>query len=80
MRRVTPNPNPNQTNPMDLVDMIAKLADLKEQHYRNTLAITAVLELLTEKGILTEQEIRDKAVALDAMDTSFTPPEANPTW
>lgn len=63
-------------HPMKQVDMIAKLADLQEQNYRTTLALTAVLELLTEKGILTEQEIRAKAAELDAL----RPPEANPTW
>ena len=59
---------------MDQIDMIAKLADLKDQVYRNTLALTAVLDLLTEKGILTEQEIRSKASQLDEL----TLREANP--
>lgn len=59
---------------LEQIDLIGKLADLKEQHYRNTLAITAVLELLFEKGILTRQEIQAKAAELDAL----TPPTANP--
>jgi hypothetical protein len=66
----------NTQHPMNQVDMIAKLADLQEQNYRTTLALTAILELLTEKGILTEQEIRAKAAELDTL----TPREANPTW
>lgn len=60
---------------MEQIDLIGKLADLKDQHYRNTLVLTAVLELLTEKGLLSEQEIRAKASELDA----FTPHEANPS-
>lgn len=56
------------------IDLIAKLADLKDQHYRNTLALTAVLDLLTEKGLLTEQEIRSKAAQLEEL----TLREANP--
>lgn len=59
----------HQPNPMELIDLAAKYADLKEDHYRLTLALTAALELLTEKGILTEQELRSKAAALDALDT-----------
>jgi hypothetical protein len=59
---------------MDQIDLIAKLADLKEQHYKNTLVLTAVLDLLTEKGLLTEQEIRNKAMELE----SLTLHEANP--
>lgn len=59
---------------MEQIDLVAKLADLKDQHYRNTLVLTAVLELLTEKGLLTEQEIRTKATELEEL----TLREANP--
>lgn len=59
---------------LEQIDLIGKLADLKEQHYRNTLALTALMELLFEKGILTQQEIQAKAAELD----SLTPPAANP--
>lgn len=69
----------SKPHPMDHVDLVAKLADLKEEHYRTTLALTAMLELLVEKGILTEQEIRSKAAALDVLE-HITPRGANPTW
>ena len=62
------------TSPMEQVNLIGKLADLKEQHYQNTLALTSLLELLMEKGIITRQEIQATAARLDAL----TPPEANP--
>ncbi|WP_438445150.1 hypothetical protein [Gorillibacterium sp. sgz5001074] len=75
MRRYT------QPHPMDYVDLVGKLADLKEEHYRTTLALTAIMELLTEKGLLTEQEIRSKAAALDVLvNLAPTPRGANPTW
>ncbi|MBL0385102.1 hypothetical protein JJB07_00460 [Tumebacillus sp. ITR2] len=47
------------------VDLIAQLADLKEVDYKNTLVLTAVVELLVEKGILTRQEVIQKARQLD---------------
>jgi hypothetical protein len=51
---------------LDEVNLIGKLAELKEDHYKNTLALTAIIELLVEKGILTTQEIQQKAAELDA--------------
>jgi hypothetical protein len=49
------------------VDLIGKLADLKEEHYRNTLVISAIIELLVDKGIVSIQEIEAKAIELDAV-------------
>jgi hypothetical protein len=50
--------------------MIGKLADLKEEHYRNTLLVTALMDLLVEKGLLTRQEIEKK---MSDIDTIMTP-------
>lgn len=50
---------------MDVVDMIAKLGDMKDEHYRNTLAISTIIELLVDKGILTREELAIKADELD---------------
>ncbi|AJS60661.1 hypothetical protein [Paenibacillus sp. IHBB 10380] len=50
---------------MDMVSMIAKLADLKDEHYRNTLAISTMLELLVDKGVFTREEMEKKAAELD---------------
>jgi 5-carboxymethyl-2-hydroxymuconate isomerase len=59
----------------DEVQLIAKLADLKEDHYRTSLLLSAVTELLIEKGILAKDEIREKASRLDAVFAgSLTPP------
>ncbi|WP_010279091.1 hypothetical protein [Paenibacillus senegalensis] len=47
------------------VDIIGKLADLKLEHYKNTLAISAVIELLIDKGVITREEVEAKAKQLD---------------
>jgi hypothetical protein len=60
---------------MQEVNMIAKLADLKEEHYRNSLLISALMELLIEKGLLKRQEIESKMVELDSL---MTPDSAYP--
>jgi hypothetical protein len=50
---------------MDEIRWAGMLADLKEDHYRNTLALSAVIELLIEKGLLSREDIRRKAMELD---------------
>lgn len=45
---------------MDYVQLMAKLGDLKEEHYRNTLALSTIIELLIDKGILTREEVEKK--------------------
>ncbi|MFV9510333.1 hypothetical protein [Tepidibacillus sp. LV47] len=52
------------------VDLIAKLADLKEVDYKNTLVLTALIELLVEKGLITRKEVIEKEEQLEA-DFSF---------
>lgn len=50
---------------MEEVNLIAKLADLKEEHYRNTLLVTALMDLLIEKGILARGEIEARMASVD---------------
>ena len=50
---------------MDLVHIAAKLGDLKDEHYRNTLALSTVIELLIDKGLLTREEVASKAEELN---------------
>jgi hypothetical protein len=52
---------------MDNIDVIAQLGDLKEIDYRNTLAITSLIELLIEKGLLDRRELALKAHQLNRM-------------
>ncbi len=47
--------------PMQEVNLIAKVADLREAQYENMLIIHALVELLTEKGVLTREELTGKA-------------------
>jgi len=50
---------------MNRFDIIGQIADLKEIDYKNTLAITSIIELLIEKGILDRYEVAEKAEALE---------------
>ncbi len=52
---------------LDEVNWIGKLADLKEEHYRNTLLLSTLVELLVEKGIVTVQEIQEKTRQQDTL-------------
>lgn len=54
-------------SPRDHINFGAQIADLKEVDYRNTLAVAALIELLVEKGILTREELAEKAGALDRL-------------
>lgn len=47
------------------VDVAAKLADLKQDNYNTVLTLSAMLELLIEKKILTLEELESKASAID---------------
>lgn len=50
---------------MNKLDMISQIADLKEIDYKNTLAITSIIELLIEKGIIDSCEVAAKAQFLE---------------
>lgn len=47
------------------VQLSAKLADLKDDHYRTVLTLSAMLELLIDKGLLSREELAVKAEQLD---------------
>lgn len=50
---------------MNKFDIIGQIADLKEIDYKNTLAITSIIELLIEKGLLDRHEVAQKAEFLE---------------
>lgn len=52
---------------LDHLRLAGKLADLKEEHYRNTLALCTLIELLVDKGLFTREEIAAKAQELDQL-------------
>lgn len=52
-------------SPLDEVQMIGKLADLKESHYKVMLMVGALTELLIEKGLLSTEEVEERIARLD---------------
>jgi len=52
---------------MEILDISSQIGDMKEVEYRNTLAITSIIELLLEKNIITREDIMEKAKELDRM-------------
>ena len=48
------------------VQLAAKLSDLKDDHYRTVLTLSAMLELFIDKGIITREELSAKSDALDS--------------
>ncbi|MGG6310487.1 hypothetical protein [Paenibacillus macerans] len=57
------------STPMNEVNVLAKLADMKEEHYHQLVALSAMMELLIDKGILTREEIEKKALEIDGFLT-----------
>ncbi|MBP1153290.1 MULTISPECIES: hypothetical protein [unclassified Paenibacillus] len=53
---------------LEEIALIGKLADLKEDHYQHSLLLSAVIELLMEKGMLTAEELSVKTQALEVQD------------
>lgn len=51
----------------DTINLFATLADMKEVDYKNTLAITTLIDLLVEKGILSRDEVAARAQQLDSL-------------
>lgn len=52
-------------SPMKEVHMVAQLADLKVRNYHDSLALTALIELLIEKQLITPAELQTKVTLLD---------------
>jgi len=50
----------------ETIDLYATLADMKQADYKNMLAITTLIDLLVEKGIVTRTELAQRAQRLDA--------------
>lgn len=52
---------------MNKLDIVAQIGDIKEVEYRNTLAITSIIEVLLEKNIISRDDIAKKAEELDKL-------------
>lgn len=59
--------------PRERINLVAALADMKEIDYKNSLAVTALIELLIEKGLITRQEMVARAQMLDAAGEKSLP-------
>ncbi|WP_424767759.1 hypothetical protein [Paenibacillus sp. sgz302251] len=68
----------NTPSAWEHVQLAAKLADLKEDHYRTVLTLSAMLELFIDKGIITREELSAKADALDAQLESLISASVHP--
>jgi hypothetical protein len=60
------SPMNRMTSHFQEINMIGKLADMKESNYKNTLLLTALVELLIDKGLLTRKEVLSKARNLES--------------
>jgi hypothetical protein len=66
------NPFPSS---LDEVNLVGKLADLKESHYLQSLLISALIDTLMDKGLITAEELASRAHQLDQ---AATPHSLNP--
>jgi hypothetical protein len=60
------NLNPSR---MDEINLVGKLADLKESHYLQSLLLSSLIDILIDKGIITAEELTNKAQELDLAAT-----------
>jgi hypothetical protein len=60
------NPIPSS---LDEVNLIGKLADLKESHYLQSLLLSALIDTLMDKGLITAEELTHRAQQLDQAAT-----------
>lgn len=54
-------------NPRDTIRIYATIGDMKQVDYTNALAISALVRLLVEKGVFTDDEFKETAKDLDEM-------------
>lgn len=48
-----------------MIELIGQIADMKTIDYRNTLAISTLVELLIEKGLFTREEFNHRSAELE---------------
>ncbi|WP_246294400.1 hypothetical protein [Paenibacillus planticolens] len=57
------------------INMIGKLADLKDSHYHQSLILSSLIQTLIDKGLITPQDIQLKSKEIDA---ALTPNPIHP--
>lgn len=55
---------------MSEVNLLASLADMKEVDYKNALLLTALIDVLMEKDILSQSDLAEKIKKIDSLPTS----------
>ncbi|WP_256759600.1 hypothetical protein [Cohnella sp. WQ 127256] len=48
------------------LNLASQVSDMKHDNYRQLLAISTLIELMVEKGLLTADEIREKSSQMEA--------------
>lgn len=48
------------------LELASQVSEMKHDHYKQVLAMSTLIELLVEKGLLTPEEIRQKASEMEA--------------
>ncbi|TVX99924.1 hypothetical protein [Cohnella terricola] len=48
------------------LDLASQLSEMKHDHYKQLLAISTLIELLVDKGLLSPEEIKTKASEMEA--------------
>lgn len=65
-------------NPLQEVQLIGKLADIKQEQYKLHLMMGALTDLLIEKGLLSTLELQEKVALLDLYSTMEATMERTP--
>ncbi|SEN48626.1 nitrile hydratase subunit alpha [Paenibacillus sp. OV219] len=65
-RKAMPATSSSAASALDHLNLVAKLADLKEDHYRTLLTLSAVTELLIDKGLISPEELERRINTLDS--------------
>ncbi|MNH92324.1 hypothetical protein D3C73_449030 [compost metagenome] len=60
---------------LDEINLIGKLANLKDSHYSHSIVLSALIELLIDKGVITAHELEKKTQETDA---ALTPDPSHP--
>lgn len=63
-------------SPLDKIHMLAQLADVKEDQYRLLLTLSAIIELLVDKGIISQEELTNKMFELNDLTSPQQRPKA----
>ncbi|MFD2117439.1 hypothetical protein ACFSTH_17985 [Paenibacillus yanchengensis] len=64
---------PSAPTAWQYVELVAQLADLKNENYQLLLTLSTMIELLHEKGIILNSELNERIIHVDQqLDNLFT--------